>query len=312
MKTTQIITASLLLCMLPLTGCSLLNNGASTKTDNNTAAPTPSRHAGKGVKQEAVLPTDKHQIATDKATRTYTAAELMKGIVKGDWAIETVNGKKAVGEKAPFLMFVPKENRVYGNNGCNVLNATYKYNPADSTISFGAVATTMMACAKEGITDYEINQALSHVCRYSWQQRDSQFWLFFYDRTGRQLMSLMHQNFDFLNGTWAVTAIDEEPVKVTDMRVVFDIDEGKVHGNTGCNIINGTLETDRETANAISIQELGMTRMACNDPSRETQFVVALESAMYARPIASNKVLLMNDSGKVVLTLVRTTQSEND
>lgn len=311
MKATQIIAAGLLLTMLPLTGCSLLNKGTSSDTaKKTTATPVPSRHAGKGVKQEAVLPTDKHQIATDKAARTYTAAELMKGVIKGDWAIETVNGKKAVGEKAPFLMFAPKEHRVYGNNGCNVLNATYKYNPADSTISFGEVATTMMACAKEGITDYEINQAMSAVSRYSWKQSDSQFWLYFYDRTGREVMSLMHQNFDFLNGTWAVTAIDEEPVKVTDMRLVFDIDEGKIHGNTGCNIINGTMETDRETANAISIQDLVMTRMACDDPSRETQFLVALESIVYARPIARDKVLMMSDSGKVVLTLVRTTESE--
>ena len=61
--------------------------------------------------------------------------------------------------RLPFLKFVASDKRVYGNNGCNVINAAYSYNPADSTISFGDLASTMMMCHKEGLTDYEINTA---------------------------------------------------------------------------------------------------------------------------------------------------------
>ena len=67
------------------------------------------------VKKESVLPTDRENIVPP-VSAVYTSADISKGVVKGDWAIETVNGKKVVGEKAPYLKFVPAEGRVYGNN----------------------------------------------------------------------------------------------------------------------------------------------------------------------------------------------------
>ena len=45
-------------------------------------------------------------------------------------------------------------------------------------------------------------------------------------------MEMMHQNFQFLNGTWLVKEIDGQAVDVPDMKLVIDVDEGKLHGNT--------------------------------------------------------------------------------
>lgn len=257
------------------------------------------------IAKEAVLPTDRENIQTPASSKTYTPEELAKGIVRGDWAIETVDGKPAVGEKAPFLKFDPKTNRVYGNNGCNILNSTYKYNPKDSTISFSDAITTMMACGMEGITDIEINLALDKTRYYSWELKDSEYHLYFYDEARHQVMSLMHQNFSFLNGTWHVTAINGESVNVEGMNIVIDVDEGKVHGETGCNLLNGTLETDMETANSISFQAIGITRMACPDMNWETPLVVALEDAAFAKPVSASRVLLLDNQRKVVLQLDR-------
>ena len=136
----------------------------------------------------------------------------------------------------------------------------------DSTISFGDLASTMMMCHKEGLTDYEINTALGAVKYYSWTVEGFQLLSLFYDETRREVMKLMHQNFQFLNGTWRVTRIGEKAVDVPDMKMVFDVDEGKVHGNTGCNIFNGNLEIDMEKANSISISALGVTRMGMSRP----------------------------------------------
>lgn len=284
MKKKMIAVAGGFLCLAMLAGCSAL------------------KHSDK---KPAVLPTDREQIQKDKEAKTYSPEELSRGVVRGDWAIETVGRKKAVGEEAPFLKFVPSEGRVYGNNGCNVLNAGYKYNPADSTLSFSTVVTTMRACGMQGITDYEINQALDATRFYSWAQKDSQYYLYFYDANHQEVMSLMHQNFSFLNGTWGVVAINENPVNDPEMKIVIDVDEGKLHGNTGCNLLNGQFTTDMETANRISFQRIATTRMACPDESHEAEFVVALEDAAYARPISRDKVLLLGDDGKVVLELMR-------
>ena len=196
------------------------------------------------------LPDDRESIAKNKEQKVYTPEELKRGVVKGDWAIESVYGKKAVGEDSPFIKFVPSEKKMYGNNGCNVINAGYVYNAADSTISFDHVASTMRMCGKEGLTDYEINTALGATRFYTWRVQDSDYYLTFYDESRREIMVLMHQNFEFLNGTWRVSGINGHAVNVEDMKLVLDVDEGKLHGNTGCNIINGDLETDMDHPNS--------------------------------------------------------------
>ena len=118
-------------------------------------------------------------------------------------------------------------------------------------------------------------------------------------------MTLMHQNFDFLNGTWQVTAIGDRKIDVPDMKIMIDVDEGKLHGNTGCNILNGRMDINMEEANSISFSAIGVTRMACPDMNYETSLIVALEEATAARPVSPVEVLLFNAMGKKVLTLQR-------
>lgn len=288
----RIMMPLLAFALVPLGSCSVINKNKGGGSSAN-------------VNKEAVLPTDREKIVKP-VSGVYTSEELAKGIVKGDWAVERVNGKAAVGETAPFLKFVPEQKRVYGNNGCNVINAAYAYNPADSTLTFSNMASTMMACGMEGITDLEFNAALGAARYYTWRLSGDDYYLTLYDADHNPVMEMMHQNFQFLNGTWLVRQIDGQSVDVPDMKLVIDVDEGKLHGNTGCNIINGTLETDMEAANSISFQQIAMTRMACTTPNFETQLVVALEQAAKAKPLKEDRVELVDNQGKIVLLLERT------
>lgn len=288
----RIMMPLLAFALVPLGSCSVINKNKGGGSSAN-------------VNKEAVLPTDREKIVKP-VSGVYTSEELAKGVVKGDWAVERVNGKTAVGETAPFLKFVPEQKRVYGNNGCNVINAAYTYNPADSTLTFSNMASTMMACGMEGITDLEFNAALGAARYYTWRLSGDDYYLTLYDADHNPVMEMMHQNFQFLNGTWLVRQIDGQSVDVPDMKLVIDVDEGKLHGNTGCNIINGTLETDMEAANSISFQQIAMTRMACPTPNFETQLVVALEQAAKAKPLKEDRVELVDNQGKIVLLLERT------
>ena len=288
----RIMMPLLAFALVPLGSCSVINKNKGGGSSAN-------------VNKEAVLPTDREKIVKP-VSGVYTSEELAKGIVKGDWAVERVNGKAAVGETAPFLKFAPEQKRVYGNNGCNVINAAYTYNPADSTLTFSNMASTMMACGMEGITDLEFNAALGAARYYTWRLSGDDYYLTLYDADHNPVMEMMHQNFQFLNGTWLVRQIDGQSVDVPDMKLVIDVDEGKLHGNTGCNIINGTLETDMEAANSISFQQIAMTRMACPTPNFETQLVVALEQAAKAKPLKEDRVELVDNQGKIVLLLERT------
>lgn len=257
------------------------------------------------VQKEAVLPTDREKIV-QPVSAVYTSSEIAKGIIKGDWAIAKVNGKSAVGEKAPFIKFVPAEKKIYGNNGCNVINAEYEYNPEDSTIRFSYLSSTMMLCHKEGITDTEINIALDQTRFYTWRLDEDNYYIEFYNEAREPVMELLHQNFQFLDGTWSVKEISGEKVDVPDMKVVIDIEEGKLHGNTGCNIFNGTIETNMASVNSISFQAITKTLMMCPDINYETLLLAAFEEVVKAKPLRGNKVELLDSEDKVVLLLQRT------
>lgn len=283
--------------VLAISGCDTFKkiNIVPQKNDNKV----------ENVAKEAVLPTDRQDIVPP-VSAVYTSAELSRGVVKGDWAIERVNGKNAVGETAPFLKFDPSSRMVYGNNGCNVINANYVYNPADSTISFSNFMSTMKDCADSAITDSDINMALSNVARYEWRLDGDNFFMTLKDKENRPLMEMLHQNFQFLNGTWKVTAIDGEPVTGTLIKLVIDVDEGKVHGHTGCNVLNGKLETDMDAANSISFQAISVTSEPCSDPNYETRLIMALEQAAKASQLKDNRADLIDNHGTVVLTMQRT------
>ena len=115
----------------------------------------------------------------------------------------------------------------------------------------------------------------------------------------------MHQTFDFLNGAWQVSAIEEDPINDPEMRIVIDVEEMKIHGNTGCNLFNGKIDIDMETANTIAFHDIVTTRMACENPENQTRLIVALEDAAHAKPVDENTVVLLNLLNQPVLTLKR-------
>lgn len=281
--------------------------------------------SGKGLQGWVVEGADKAGAAVDKAAdavagaagKVAEAAGLKAtpeadAVLSGDWAILEVLGKKAVGETPPCLKFEPGENRMYGNNGCNVINADYTANYAEGTLSFGNIASTMRMCGQTGITDVEVGQALGMTAKYSVKTADTDATLLLFDAQGKQVMKLMQRDFHFLDGTWAVEEIDGEKVHVEGMKLALDVDGKRLHGNTGCNIINGLLETDMETANSISFSKIGMTRMACPDSGWETRLVMALEEAVTADPLpGADRVALIGSNGSKVMILKKTSPIED-
>lgn len=259
---------------------------------------------GNAVGKDAVLPNDRETLHQPAKTQTYTSAELAKGLLKGDWTVETIGGEKTQGPKTAYIRFEPSEKRFYGNDGCNTVNGDYRVNPKDSTISFSNVLATMMACP-DGTTDRQFNLALADASRYTWNLEGHDYHLTLLDSAGTPLMELVHCNFEFLTGAWHVVAINQEPVDVEGMDLVIDVDEGRLHGNTGCNVLNGALETDPEVPNSISFSRIATTRMTCPDIESETRLIVALEEAVRAKALGADKVQLIDNQGKPVVEMVR-------
>lgn len=257
------------------------------------------------MQTEAQLPSDRHTVDTGNRQQPFNSVTLNQGAVGGDWLIIEVLGKQATGQETPYLKFDTESHNLYGSNGCNTLNATYKNNPADSTLSFDNMITTMRACPGEDISEAAINGAVASTARYSWAHKDGRYYLYLKDSAGKVLMTLMRQSFDFLNGAWKVKSIEGVAVNNDEMQLVFDMAEMKLHGNTGCNVLNGSIVTDMAVQGSISFQNMATTRMTCPDINLETTLLVALEAAAQVKPVNKNTVELLNAHGGVVLTLVR-------
>lgn len=261
----------------------------------------------KNVKTEASLPSDRENVISSP-TSSYRSQALERGEIGGYWAISEVAGKKAVGVEPPYLNFNIKEKKVYGNNGCNTLNSDYVVNPADSTLHFTNTITTMRACA-EGLSEIDINLALANTARYSWQRHGLLYTITLLDSKDQPLMQIAHQDYEYLNGTWTVSSMNGKVVNNPDIRLVIDVEEQKIHGNTGCNILNGTLIPDMLENGAITFTNLATTRKACPDLDQETELLVALEEVCTVNPIDSKTVNMIDGHGEVILTLKRVPDS---
>lgn len=260
----------------------------------------------RSVKTEAQLPSDREGVLTTPQSETYRSAALERGEIGGYWAISEVAGKKAVGEEPPYLKFDIATRRVYGNNGCNTLNSDYTVNPADSTLRFSNTATTMRYCDTPGLSEIDINVAMANTAYYTWHRQDLVYTVTLLSATHQPLMSLVHQDYDFLNGTWTPVKVGERKVDNPDIKLVFDIEEQKVHGNSGCNILNGTIITDMLEAGAVTFTDLSTTRMACPDLELETELLIALEEVSVVKPVNATEVKMLDSHGEVILILKRT------
>ncbi len=297
------------LLMLPLMcSCSALSGLSSGQSSNSKATSTTQKKTSKDNKPTGPSAREK---VDEVPVETYTPTDIEQGCVRGSWAIVEVDGKKPVAEEPAYIIFEQndpatggKANRMYGCNGCNTINATYTFNSADHTLSFSNAATTMRMCAP-GVTDAEINKALNDTRYYAWEKRGSQFYLFLKNSAHDTVMTLMHQCFDFLHGTWRVEEINGEEVDNPDVKLVFDVASGKLHGNTGCNILNAALDVNPASVNTVSIQNILTTRMACRDQQLESDLIVALEEAYSAKPIDEKEAELLNSSGKTIIKLLR-------
>lgn len=221
----------------------------------------------------------------------------------GEWTVYTVGGNKVTGEKRPYLNFNMEDHRLYGSNGCNIINGNFELS-GNSKLKIGDMISTMMACA-DAPYEQAINLALDATQSFDITKKGHEYYLELRDNHGNNLMTLRKHNMDFLNGTWEVSEINGVKYDNPDMQMVIDIQEQKLHGNTGCNIVNGSLLIDPDKSNSIQFQNLATTRMACPPEimKGETALLVALESVEYAKKGKTGTIVMLDKNNAPVLVL---------
>ena len=183
-----------------------------------------------------------------------------------------------------YVSYLPA-NRMYGSNGCNIINADISVK-APSSVSIENMVSTMKACA-DAPFEYLINLALADVKSYSARQEGPDTYLDLKAQNGSTLITLRRHNMEFLNGPWAITSLNSTAMPAEGSEdaatIVVDIPQLRIHGNAGCNIFNGNLFIDPDKERSMQFTDIITTRMACAPDSRETELLLALEAVESAR-----------------------------
>lgn len=280
MKLTNIMIAAL--AATTISSCSLF--GPKSKTTSVTGA------------QASAVNTNNNKNMTDNNDKN------LADVINGEWIIVSAAGKAIEGiDDMPYITFEKSSGRFYASNGCNVLNGSYKLG-ANNLVTFDNVLSTMKMCED---LPYEtpISQALSGSAVLSVKQLGHESYLTFSDPKGNELMSARKHNMDFLNGNWQITSVGGKAVTGDEATVFIDINELKVHGNTGCNFFNGAIYINPDKSNAIDFSNLGSTRMMCPNMEQESAILLALEETTTAIQGSEGKVMLLNSAGKELMTL---------
>lgn len=278
-----------LLVLASASSCSTVKKMTSKKQTEETGQQAASPTSG----TDRVASTMPIRGAVAEAVNLDTILEQLDG----EWIISTVNGQEVTGdEERPYINIDSKEHRFYCSNGCNILNGAVEVlNPGE--IRFSNVLSTMKACP-DAKFEQAINLALDATESFKIENKGQASFLTLRNGKGSKIMTLKRRDMAYLNGAWKVVKIDGKSVDNPDVKLVIDLPEQRVHGNTGCNILNGNIFLDPDKEGDVQFLQIITTRMACPDNQWETRLLVALESVEHATPSTLNgkPVVALTDS----------------
>ncbi len=274
--------------LMSMSGCSLLQ-----KTPSSTqAAPTP--------------------VADVVKTQTIEQTEgTIHKVFYGEWMASRVGEMAVTGENRPYIVFDadptnPFLVKCYANNGCNTINGEFAITPGGNMKPTSELISTMMMCPD---APYEMgfSTALNTVASYSIEKIGSDYLLYLKNEAGETTMILRKSDLDFANGAWSVQKInDTHAPQEAEMQLVIDIPELKIHGNAGCNVLNGKIDINPDVQNSLSFSDLITTRMSCPYLDAEQSLIQALESAKTVASTGNKDIIYFtNAAGKTVLVLKR-------
>lgn len=291
-----------------ISSCGIFNR----TTDNSTII-------SKEVYQEedrtftVVQPNEETKSTKNKKKNTQSETKSIKketiissNVLNGKWIIYSAKDKATSGDERPYMIFDEATKTMYANNGCNTLNAEYKLH--SSYIEFINLLSTQRYC-HDAQYELDINDAIANVKHIKIKENGSEYYLTFYSATNQPLMILRKPNLEFINGTWKITKVNSTNCKNKDFELALDLEDLKVHGYVGCNIVNGSLLLDANKPNSIMFLDLISTMKSCPDLALESEILIALEKTESYKKSKDNKSLTLYDKdNNAILELLNTTE----
>lgn len=107
-----------------------------------------------------------------------------------------------------------------------------------------------------------------------------------------------------VDGKWNIVSINGEAVTVLENTpfIEFDTENGKVHGHTSCNIMNGTFTIKGDK---LTFGDMATTMMAGPDMPVETAVLDAVKATASVKKSADEKLQILDKDGNVLMTLAK-------
>lgn len=224
----------------------------------------------------------------------------------GEWDIVMLRSKKKVytRDRAYLYLDFIGGNKVYGCNGCNTINGSFQL--TGNNLKFNEFISTEESC-RNVTNEKTIMHTLADVRRYTLETQYNAQYLNLMNNKGNVIMVLKRHNLDAMNGAWLVKEINSENVSELGMRLVIDAVMQTIHGDTGCNIINGIITLDPTKDMAIQFEDLVSGENDCEKIDNETDLLLALETTVSCKRINQQEMALLDNKGNIVIMLQRIT-----
>lgn len=228
--------------------------------------------------------------------------------ISGEWNVVSVEGQKVTGN--PYIGFDMQEGRLYGNAGCNRIMGGVELDSINpGKIGFTGVASTRMMCP-DMETEQKVLEALNEVAGYQASATGVELT----DKDGKVLISLEKReapavSVNDINGEWTISKVDGAAVEIADKTpfLSFNVTENTVHGNGGCNIINGSFSQEEGNPSSLKFGQMISTMMAGPGMETESKVLAAINKVVSFVMNEDGTLSLMDAGNNEVLLLVKNT-----
>jgi Heat shock protein len=247
------------------------------------------------------------QVKTETATQTEGAIQK---VLYGQWIATNINGTAVTGNDRPYMVFDESSTNpfivnLYAYDGCNILNGALAVTPGGQMSRTSEFLSTMKMCPD---AQYEIGftMALNTVSKYSIEQVGRDYLLYIKNAQGNTTMTLRKSDLGFANGAWQVTKLNGTAVPTdVEMQMVIDIPEQKLHGNAGCNTMNGSIYMNPDKQNSLEFKNIATTRMTCPQIALEQQLLTALAQVTTVQLGKDGSLMLDDANCHTLVTLTK-------
>ena len=229
--------------------------------------------------------------------------------MNGEWNIIEINGSAVVpgqGQQLPFIGFDTTTGKVYGYSGCNRIIGSVDVNAKPGTIDLGALGSTRMACPDMTL-EQNVLGALAQVKGYKKMGKEN---MALCNASNRPVVVLEKKEADVklsvLNGEWKIKEVNGEAITSGMEKqpfIAFDVKKKTLHGNAGCNLINGGFETSTTNAKSISFPGVASTMMACPDMEVEGKILKAMNEVKSFDKLSGGGIGLYDANNALVIVL---------